>query len=35
MVQPDEVAQTVRWLARPDSSSITGQAIAVCGGEVM
>jgi len=35
MVQPDEVAQAVRWLARPDSSSINGQAIAVCGGEVM
>nr|WP_316644220.1 SDR family NAD(P)-dependent oxidoreductase [uncultured Roseateles sp.] len=35
MVQPDEVAQAVRWLARAESSSITGQAIAVCGGEVM
>lgn len=35
MVQPDEVAQAVRWLARPDASAVTGQAIAVCGGEVM
>jgi NAD(P)-dependent dehydrogenase (short-subunit alcohol dehydrogenase family) len=34
-VQPDEVAQAVLWLCRRESSSITGQAIAVAGGEVM
>ena len=35
MVQPDEVADTVAWLAGAGAASITGQAIAVCGGEVM
>ncbi len=35
MVQPAEVAGTVGWLALPSSNSITGQAIAVAGGEVM
>ena len=35
MVQPDEVADTVAWLAGAGAGSITGQAIAVCGGEVM
>lgn len=35
LVQPDEVAASVAWLARDDSASITGQAIAVCGGEWM
>jgi 3-hydroxybutyrate dehydrogenase len=35
LVQPEEVAASVLWLARRDSSAITGQAIAVCGGEVM
>jgi NAD(P)-dependent dehydrogenase (short-subunit alcohol dehydrogenase family) len=35
LVQPDEVAQAVLWLCRRESSSITGQAIAVAGGEVM
>jgi NAD(P)-dependent dehydrogenase (short-subunit alcohol dehydrogenase family) len=35
MVQPDEVADTVAWLVGTGASSITGQAIAVCGGEVM
>ena len=35
MVQPDEVADTVAWLAGLGAASITGQAIAVCGGEVM
>lgn len=34
-VQPEQVAQAVLWLARRDSSAITGQAIAVAGGEVM
>ena len=35
LVQPEEVAETVAWLALPASSSINGQAIAVDGGEVM
>lgn len=35
LVQPDEVAQAVLWLARADSAAITGQSIAVAGGEVM
>ncbi len=35
MIQPDEVAAAVLWLCLPDSGSITGQAIAVAGGEVM
>jgi NAD(P)-dependent dehydrogenase (short-subunit alcohol dehydrogenase family) len=35
IVQPEEVADAVRWLCGESASSITGQAIAVCGGEVM
>ncbi len=35
LVRPEEVAQAVLWLLRADSASITGQAIAVAGGEVM
>lgn len=35
LVQPSEVAHTVAWLVLPGSESITGQAIAVAGGEVM
>jgi 3-hydroxybutyrate dehydrogenase len=35
LVQPDEVAAAVVWLCRRESASITGQAIAVAGGEVM
>ena len=35
LVDPDEVADTVLWLALPSASAITGQAIAVAGGEVM
>ncbi len=35
LVQPTEVADTVAWLAGPGASSMTGQSIAVCGGEVM
>lgn len=35
LIQPEEVAATVSWLCRPGSQSITGQAIAVAGGEVM
>jgi NAD(P)-dependent dehydrogenase (short-subunit alcohol dehydrogenase family) len=35
LVQPEEVAQSVGWLALATSSSINGQAIAVAGGEIM
>ena len=35
LVQPDEVANAVAWLCLPSSGAITGQAIAVAGGEVM
>jgi NAD(P)-dependent dehydrogenase (short-subunit alcohol dehydrogenase family) len=35
LVQPEEVADTVRWLCGEAASAITGQSIAVCGGEVM
>ena len=34
LVTPEEVATTVGWLCLPDSSAITGQAIAVAGGEI-
>jgi NAD(P)-dependent dehydrogenase (short-subunit alcohol dehydrogenase family) len=33
LIQPREVADTVLWLCRPGSASITGQAISVSGGE--
>ena len=33
LIQPQEVATTVLWLARRESGSITGQAIPICGGE--
>lgn len=35
LVEPSEVAEAVAWLCLPTSSSITGQPIAVAGGEVM
>ena len=35
MVSPQEVAQTVLWLCTNDVPSITGQSIAVAGGELM
>lgn len=34
-IQPGEVAATVAWLCRPGSESVTGQSLAVAGGEVM
>ena len=33
LIQPDEVAATVRWLCSSAAGSVNGQAIAVCGGE--
>lgn len=35
LIQPREVAEAVAWLCLPGSGSITGQSIAVAGGEVM
>lgn len=35
LIDPEEVANVVVWLSRPDSGSITGQSIPVAGGEVM
>ncbi|MDB5522543.1 MAG: family oxidoreductase [Rhizobium sp.] len=35
LVSPEEVADTVLWLASPGAGSINGQAIAVAGGEVL
>jgi anthraniloyl-CoA monooxygenase len=34
-IQPEEVAEVVGWLCLPSSASMTGQAIAIAGGEVM
>ena len=34
LVQPREVADTVMWLCRPGSESVTGQSIVLAGGEV-
>ena len=35
VLAPEEIASTVAWLCLPQPQGITGQAIAVCGGEVM
>ncbi len=35
IVQPQEVADAVLWLSGPGAASVTGQSIAVSGGEVM
>jgi NAD(P)-dependent dehydrogenase (short-subunit alcohol dehydrogenase family) len=35
LIAPDEVAATVLWLCQPAARGITGQAIAIAGGEVM
>ena len=34
LVQPEEVANAVLWLCRPGSESVTGQSLAIAGGEV-
>jgi NAD(P)-dependent dehydrogenase (short-subunit alcohol dehydrogenase family) len=34
LVRPEEVAQTVLWLCSPAAGSISGQAIAIAGGQV-
>ena len=34
LIDPEEVASVVAWLALPEQVSMTGQAIAVAGGEV-
>lgn len=35
LITPEEVAETVAWLCLPAAGSVTGQSIAVAGGEVM
>jgi NAD(P)-dependent dehydrogenase (short-subunit alcohol dehydrogenase family) len=35
LTRPEEVAHTVGWLCAPQAAAVTGQAIAVAGGEVM
>ena len=35
LVTPDEVADTILWLASAGASAINGQAVAVAGGEVL
>ena len=34
-IQPGEIAETVAWLCRKESTSVTGQSIAIAGGEIM
>jgi NAD(P)-dependent dehydrogenase (short-subunit alcohol dehydrogenase family) len=35
LIRPEEVADTVAWLCGPDAQSVSGQAIAIAGGEVI
>ena len=35
LIRPEEVAETAAWLCGPETDSITGQAIAIAGGEIM
>jgi NAD(P)-dependent dehydrogenase (short-subunit alcohol dehydrogenase family) len=35
LIEPEEVATVVGWLCSPDAAAMTGQSIAVAGGEVM
>jgi NAD(P)-dependent dehydrogenase (short-subunit alcohol dehydrogenase family) len=34
LIRPEEVADAVLWLCSPDAGAVTGQAIAVAGGEI-
>jgi len=34
LITPDEVAQTVLWLCSPAAGAVSGQAIAICGGQL-
>jgi NAD(P)-dependent dehydrogenase (short-subunit alcohol dehydrogenase family) len=35
LIEPGEVASAVGWLCSPDASAMTGQSLAVAGGEIM
>lgn len=35
LIEPEEIAETVLWLCHSNSHSITGQSIAIAGGELM
>jgi 3-oxoacyl-[acyl-carrier protein] reductase len=35
IIQPEEVAHLVKFLASPQASAITGQTYNICGGQVM
>jgi len=35
LIRAEEIAETVAWLCGPQTDSVTGQAIAVAGGEIM
>ncbi|MEX0731258.1 MAG: SDR family NAD(P)-dependent oxidoreductase [Aquisalimonadaceae bacterium] len=35
LVRPEEVADAVAWLVRPEAAAVTGQSVVVAGGEVM
>jgi ketoreductase len=35
IIEPDEVANLVKFLASPQAAGITGQAYNICGGQTM
>lgn len=35
LIDPEELADTALWLCLPTSASVTGQAVAISGGEIM
>jgi NAD(P)-dependent dehydrogenase (short-subunit alcohol dehydrogenase family) len=35
LIDPEELAETALWLCLPNSASVTGQAVAIAGGEMM